>query len=149
MNGLEAGQINFITGVPEGYDAFLLAAMCRKQQGSFLHICRDDARLDRLKKGLRFFAPDIDLLAFPAWDCLPYDRVSPASDIVSTRLSALACLTEDTNDTRIVLTTINAILQRIPARAFFKGATLTVCEGEAVDRETLLAFFMTNGYRRA
>ena len=149
MNGFEAGQINRITGVPEGYDAFLLAAMCREQKSSFLHICRDDARLDRLKKGLRFFAPDIEVLAFPAWDCLPYDRVSPASDIVAARLSSLSCLSGDTNGTRIVLTTVSAILQKIPARVFFEGVTLTVCEGEAVNRDELLAFFATNGYRRA
>ena len=31
----------------------------------------------QLSRALAFFGPDIQVMEFPAWDCLPYDRVSP------------------------------------------------------------------------
>src|SRR5579883_2323038 len=65
-------------GVPEGYDAFLLAAIARRLpkdtafQQAVLHVARDDQRLAAIKGQLEFFAPDADVLSFPAWDCVPY-----------------------------------------------------------------------------
>ena len=55
-----------------------------------LHIARDDARAARLADAIGFFHPDIECLLFPAWDCLPYDRVSPNGAIVSQRMEVLS-----------------------------------------------------------
>jgi transcription-repair coupling factor (superfamily II helicase) len=142
-------SLKHITGVPEGYDAFLLARMCREQSAGILHICRDDARLDRLKKALLFFGPDLNQVDIPAWDCLPYDRVSPAADIVARRLAALAVLSDGLSGPTIVLTTVSAVVQKVPSREFFEGTTLNISTGEPLDREALLVFFAKNGYRRA
>ena len=79
-----------VAGAPEGADALALAALATARQSTdrraeILHVARDDARMARLEELLAFFAPDIELLSFPAWDCLPYDRVSPHRDIVGRR----------------------------------------------------------------
>ena len=55
-------------------------------------MARDGQRLERLQDGLRFFAPEREVLVFPAWDCLPYDRMSPHPDIVAERLETLVRL---------------------------------------------------------
>ena len=85
-----------IWGAPEGYDALLLA---RRQvqfggehDGPLLHGARDDTNLARLADLLAFVRPEAEILRFPAWDCLPYDRVSPNSEIVGQRIAALAKL---------------------------------------------------------
>ena len=57
------------------------------------------------------------MLRFPAWDCLPYDRVSPNPALVSERIATLARLLEARTRPRIVLTTVNALVQRVPPRA--------------------------------
>ena len=76
-----------IAGLPEGADALALAELARTTGGQdILHVARDGQRLERLQDGLRFFAPEREVLVFPAWDCLPYDRLSPHPDIVA-RLS--------------------------------------------------------------
>ena len=79
-----------IAGVPEGFDAPFLARLARSAEAAgpavHLHVARDDARMAQLAAGLAFFAPDLEVLTFPAWDCLPYDRVSPHRDIVSQRI---------------------------------------------------------------
>ena len=59
-----------------------------------LHVTRDDARMARLAEALAFVAPEAEVLRFPAWDCLPYDRVSPNPALVSERIATLARLLE-------------------------------------------------------
>src|SRR6188474_3523708 len=59
---------------------------------SALVICRDGPRMAALARALAFFAPDIEVLQFPAWDCLPYDRVSPHAGAVAQRMTTLSRL---------------------------------------------------------
>ena len=54
-----------------------------------IHISRDDMELKREAVGLSIFAPEIEVFCLPAWDCLPYDRLSPHSDIIGERISTL------------------------------------------------------------
>ena len=81
-----------------------------------LHVARDDKRLAAMQAALAFFAPDMPVFTFPAWDCLPYDRVSPNADISATRMATLAGLVHGGPTQFILLTTLNAATQRVPAR---------------------------------
>jgi transcription-repair coupling factor (superfamily II helicase) len=141
-------------GAPEGYDALLLARRRAEHQGPVVHVARDDARMARLAEALAFFSPQIDLLRFPAWDCLPYDRVSPNPQIVSERIATLARLLDphllDTGaKPRIILTTVNALIQRVPPRSAFKGASMVLRAGGTADPQAIATFLEANGYTRA
>src|SRR6201985_334565 len=96
-------------GAPEGYDA---AAIGTLTAGRWLHVCRDDGRMARFAAALAFFHPEIEALTFPAWDCLPYDRVSPNGEIVSRRIDTLTRLAAAPPDRLGVLTTGQARVQR-------------------------------------
>ena len=120
-----------------------------EHQGAVLHVARDDARMARLAEALAFFAPEFEVLRFPAWDCLPYDRVSPNPEIVSERIATLARLLEPAERPRIVLTTVNALVQRVPPRAVFRGASLTIRAGGTLDADEFIRFLEANGYGRA
>ena len=136
-------------GAPEGYDALLLARRRAEHQGPILHVARDDARMARLAEALGFFAPTIELLRFPAWDCLPYDRVSPNPQIVSERIATLARLLDPAPQPRIVLTTVNALVQRVPPRSVFKGASMVLRANGTADPQAIATFLESNGYTRA
>jgi len=138
-----------VHGAPEGYDALLLARRRAEFAGPVLHVARDDARMARLAEALAFFLPEAEILRFPAWDCLPYDRVSPHSVLVSERIATLARLLEKPARPRIVLTTVNALVQRVPPRAAFAGGSLVLAENATVQPETLAAYLEANGYSRA
>ncbi len=138
-----------VFGAPEGYDALLLARRRAEHKGAVLHATRDDTRMARLHEALAFFAPDVEVIRFPAWDCLPYDRVSPNAAIVSERIAALARLLEPATRPRLVLTTVNALVQRVPPRAVFQGASLSLRTGGVVQPEDLTRFLEANGYGRA
>ena len=107
-------------------DAIVLGrlAAASKPARAVLHIARDDARVERLAATLAFFAPGVDVLRFPAWDTLPYDRVSPHGDLLSRRAATLSDLVENSEGRdggRIVLTTVNAVLQRVPPQEMFRS----------------------------
>ncbi|WP_048861919.1 transcription-repair coupling factor, partial [Acidisphaera rubrifaciens] len=113
------------------------------------HVARDDARMARMAEALGFFAPDAEVVRFPAWDCLPYDRVAPNPAIVAERIATLARLLEPSKRPRIVLTTVNALVQRVPPRTMFADASLAVAAGDDLPAERLTRFLEANGYVRA
>jgi transcription-repair coupling factor (superfamily II helicase) len=137
-----------IHGAPEGFDALLLIRRTAEHTGPLLHIARDDSRLSRLADLLAFFAPTLEVLKFPAWDCLPYDRVSPNAATVSERIATLTRLLEPATAPRLVLTTVNAAVQLVPPRAAFANKSLAVRTGGAIAPEKLAAFLQSNGYGR-
>ncbi|MGA3005918.1 MAG: transcription-repair coupling factor [Acetobacteraceae bacterium] len=138
-----------VWGAPEGWDAFLLAQRRREYSGPVLHVTRDDARMARLAEALAFAMPEAEILRFPAWDCLPYDRVSPNPALVSERIATLTRLLDKPTGPRIVLTTVNALVQRVPPRSAFAGARLDVSVNGQVKPEELARFLEANGYGRA
>jgi transcription-repair coupling factor (superfamily II helicase) len=138
-----------VFGAPEGWDAVLLARRGGEHDGPLLHVARDDARMQRLAEALAFFAPDVEVLRFSAWDCLPYDRVSPNPELVSQRIATLARLLEKPAGTRIVLTTVNALVQRTPPRHVFQGSSFSLRSGGTVKAEELTGFLEGDGYGRA
>ena len=103
----------------------------------------------RLAEALAFVVPEAEILRFPAWDCLPYDRVSPNPALVSERIATLARLLDKPSGPRIVLTTVNALVQRVPPRAAFAGASMELRVNGTVQPEKLARFLEANGYGRA
>ncbi|HWA03743.1 MAG TPA: CarD family transcriptional regulator [Rhizomicrobium sp.] len=140
-----------VTGAPGGYDAYLAAEAARRRKGLVLFVAEDDLHAAAVADGVRFFAPDVALLPFPAWDCLPYDRLSPKPDIESQRLAALAALAARNKDSgpAVVVATVNAALQRVPPREAIEGASFFARRGSAIEHEALSAFLAANGYARA
>ena len=136
--------------VPEGLDARVIADLARDGHATaILHVAREDTRLARLAEGLGFFAPDLEVLRFPAWDCLPYDRVSPISEIGSERIDTLFRLARrGDGGPLVVLTTVNAALQRVPPRAALKNAAFAARPGDRIDLDALTGFLARNGYQR-
>ena len=79
------------------------------------------------------------IIPFPAWDTVPYDRVGPNADIIAKRITALSRLAlGGRNEPTIVLTTVNAVLQRVPPRTFIKNAIKSVAPGQRVDMNRLM-----------
>ncbi len=145
-----------ITGVPDGAEALLLCRVAeefaaRGVKRPVLHIARDDTRIASIKDAIRFFAPAVDVIAVPAWDCLPYDRISPNPAIVAQRLEALSrlAMTDEASGPVIVLTTVNAIIQRTPPRRLLATASRDVRTGDTLDITDLTEFMTRHGYVRA
>ena len=135
-----------VSGTPEGYDARYLVEELSRSNTPILHVARDDKRLAAMRAALRFFAPALPVITFPGWDCLPYDRVSPNADISAQRMATLAGLVHDMPAQFILLTTLNAATQRVPARATLQDAAFTARVGDRVDEAALRAFLVRMGF---
>src|SRR5439155_56365 len=137
-------------GAPEGHDAAVIGGLLAESGSeTWLHVCRDDGRMARFAAALGFFHPGLTTLTFPAWDCLPYDRVSPNGEITSRRIDTLTRLAGGAEaKPLVVLTTINALVQRVPPRRLFDGRVLSLGPGGRVPLDRLQSFFRNNGYTR-
>ncbi|MEQ8369569.1 MAG: CarD family transcriptional regulator, partial [Alphaproteobacteria bacterium] len=160
-----------IGGAPEGADAFVIGALAKAHGAGVVHVCRDEARMTRMSEALALFQPDSQVIQFPAWDCLPFDRVSPNAETVARRIDALGRLADAGSGHsqtsggqtsggqtsrggtggggRVVLTTVAAILQRVPQRRVFAGSTYTLAVGQTIDQAALETFLVSNGYHRS
>ncbi|SNT25563.1 transcription-repair coupling factor [Antarctobacter heliothermus] len=136
-------------GAPEGYDARLVLREVARAKGPVIHIARDDKRLAAMRDALAFFAPEMPVMVFPAWDCLPYDRVSPNADISAARMATLATLVHGGPTHFVLLTTLSAAMQLLPARDVLREAAFATRVGDRVDEAGLRAFLVRMGFSQA
>ncbi len=132
-------------GAPEGFDARLVARELARGR-PVMHVARDDKRAEAMRAALAVLAPDAVVLEFPAWDCLPYDRVSPNPDISARRMATLALLADGLAGPFVVLTTLNAVTQRVPARDVVRASSFRARVGDRVDEARLKGFLARMGF---
>jgi transcription-repair coupling factor (superfamily II helicase) len=155
---LEPGRPLTVAGVADGAEGIVcadlaraVAAQRRAPATSLLIICRDGGRMATLARALPFFAPDLAVLEFPAWDCQPYDRVSPHAGAVAQRMTALSRLAHLKGHERpsVLLTTINAALQRVPAKSLVATQSFSAAPGQIIDMAGITGWLELNGFARA
>src|ERR1700742_943137 len=155
---LVPGRALTFANVAEGAEGLVISDLARAIAArpkpsavSLAVVCRDGPRLQQLARALSFFAPDLSVLHFPAWDCQPYDRVSPHGGILSQRMTTLAQLSRLAGSEKplIVLTTVNAVVQRVPARDIVAAQALSVAPGNVVPMDSIVAWLEHNGYGRS
>ena len=137
-------------GLPEGADALVVTRTAVKTSGRVLFVARDDTRAAAFTAACRFFQPDVPVMSLPAWDALPYDRVSPSRVLAARRSGALySLLAVKASKPLIIVTTVAALLQRVPPRSVIKAAGFRAKVGDDVRREDLETYLTRNGYIRA
>lgn len=146
-----AGPVT-VDGVADGYEAFALAAISRELADNqpVVFVARDGQRLPSIVEALAFAAPELPVLEFPAWDCLPYDRVSPGADAAARRLDALGAIIalRKAPHRALILTTANAVLQRIPPATIIDAQSLRAKPGNQMDMKALIDRLENSGFER-
>jgi transcription-repair coupling factor (superfamily II helicase) len=152
------GRVLTLAGIADGAEGLVLADLARAVASrpkppaiSLAVVCRDGPRMATLSRALAFFAPDIEVLEFPAWDCLPYDRVSPHAAVVAQRMMTLARLAavRGREHPAVLLTTVNAALQRVPARELIARQSLSGAPGNMLPMAGITQWLDLNGFNRA
>ncbi|MBL9052129.1 MAG: transcription-repair coupling factor, partial [Tabrizicola sp.] len=131
-------------GAPEGFDARILVRELAR--GPVVHVARDDKRAEATRVALAVMAPEVAVLDFPAWDCLPFDRVSPNPEISARRMATLSALADGLAGPFILVTTLNAATQRVPTREVVRAASFRAVVGERVDEARLKGFLARMGF---
>ena len=157
LEALKRGDSPTLANVPEGFDAVVVAdlarALSRDVEGPavLVHVARDSGRSAAFVGALKFVAPEIEAMSVPAWDCQPYDRVSPNGAIAAQRMTALSRLARSRSSEeqpRILCTTVNALIQRVPPREKIAAETFSAAIGNVVPMDTVTAWVEANGFLR-
>jgi len=143
----DISKINDLGEVPEGSEPLLINEISENSNNNILIIARDLKRYQQLKDGLEFFL-NKDVLYYPQWDCVPYDRISPNKLITSKRLETLSRLSNEKDKSKIILTTIQASCQRTLSLDEVKNKFISLKPGEVIDINNLVNFFVSNGYEK-
>jgi len=137
-----------LSSLPRGSVPLVLADLARAAKTRAVFIAPDDAAMRAAAEAARFFAPEIEVVEFPAWDCLPYDRASPALSISAQRLAALHRLQRPGAAKQLLVTTANAVLQRVLTPFRVRESVREFRVGTQIGHDSLAALLTRQGYSR-
>jgi len=137
-----------LASLPRGAQPLVLADMARATKARAVFIAPDESGMQSIVDTAAYFAPEIEVIAFPAWDCLPYDRASPALAISARRLAALHRLQAPAAGPQLFVTTINAVLQRVVSPFRVRENVRLLKPGMEIPRESLIELLQRQGYSR-
>lgn len=138
-----------LSSVPDGYDAVLLDRFSRKSK-EILYVVSDGVSLERTADILRYLNPKLDVLKFPAWDTVPYDRVSPNVNIVAQRVETLTEIvtTPNPKKPRVIIASIGSLIQKLPPQKIFLNSVRLVKVGGKLSFNDFIHYAALNGYNR-
>ncbi|MCJ2177369.1 transcription-repair coupling factor [Novosphingobium album (ex Hu et al. 2023)] len=138
-----------LASVTRGAQPLVMADLARAAKGRAVFIADNEAAMSAIAEAARFFAPELDVIEFPAWDCLPYDRASPALSVSSRRLAALHRLQAKRSGPQLLVTTTNAVLQRVLTPFRIRESVRLIKPGMEIGHESLIALLRRQGYQRS
>ncbi|HWH22613.1 MAG TPA: transcription-repair coupling factor [Allosphingosinicella sp.] len=145
---LSAKKPMTLAGAPAGFLPWLSADLARAAKGRAVFIAPDEAAMRHIVDAAHYFAPELETLSFPAWDCLPYDRSSPSLRSTSERLATLHALQQKAKRPQLLVTTVNAATQRTLSPFRIRQLVARLAPGERIDLDRLTALLQANGYVR-
>ena len=137
-----------LAAIARGAQPLVLADLARASKTRAVFIAPDEAAMRSIADAAAFFAPELEVIEFPAWDCLPYDRSSPALSVSARRLSALHRLQAPPTGAQLLLTTINAVLQRVQTPFRIRESVRLLKPGMEIGHEALIGLLQRQGYSR-
>ena len=137
-----------LASLARGAQPLVMADLARAAKGRAVFVAPDDAAMRAVTDAARWFAPELEVIEFPAWDCLPYDRASPALSVSSRRLAALHQLQAGKAEKQLLVTTVNALSQRVLTPFRIRESVRELRAGTTIGHESLAALLQRQGYSR-
>ena len=137
-----------LASLPDGFLPAALADVTRVSKGRCVFIASDEQQMRMLADTVPYFASELEVIQFPAWDCLPYDRASPSLPVTSARMAALHALQHGTPAKQLVLTTANAMTQRVLTPFRMRQVGMRLAEKARIERDALIHLLQSSGYDR-
>ena len=143
-------QDTTFSSVARGFEAFLLENFALNSSTDIIYIAPDGVELSNVASILEYLRPEFKVLRFPAWDTVPYDRVSPSPAIISQRIDCLSELAQNPHakQPRVIVTSVGAVLQKLPPRKIFLNSMREVSVGSKLNFDDFLHYASINGYNR-
>jgi transcription-repair coupling factor (superfamily II helicase) len=125
----------------------LIAALAQQVTGKHVLILTGASQEEvRLFHDFALFT-DRPIIDFPSWETLPSESIPPSPDIVGERYQVLKKLL-DSSEPHIILTSLQACLQKLIPPSLFQSLSLTLKPGQSPSFEHLIQQLVTMGYQR-
>ncbi len=135
-----------VVAVPDPARSLFVAALARTTtRRPILLAVPTGAEAERLARDLVQFLGASAVELFPAWETLPFERVSPSLETMGRRLRVLWRLRHD--PPAVVVAPVRALVQRVGPHAA-EVEPVQLRRGDQVDRDALVARLVAGGYRR-
>jgi transcription-repair coupling factor (superfamily II helicase) len=145
-----AGRRSGVVAIPEPARALALAALAETSDRRPIVVAvPTSADAERLAHDLAIFVGDQHVDVFPAWETLPFERVSPSVETMGSRLRTLWHLREggERSEKRFVIAPARALVQRLGPSAGDLDP-IVVGPGDQIDSTALVEQLAAIGYRR-
>jgi transcription-repair coupling factor (superfamily II helicase) len=139
-----------VAGLTPTAKALLIVLFQRAAQRPIVFVVNDNRAVEELVPVLRGFCEltaacdNAHIISLPARDVLPFQNLSPHSEIQEERATALWKIA--TGAAAIVVTPIAAAAIRLRSSDYYTDLARTIRRGESFDLESLLAHLNTVGY---
>ena len=125
-----------------------LAALARlSERRPLLVACATGTDAARLHDDLCQLLPADSVALFPAWETLPFERVSPAIETMGRRLEVLWRLRHAERCPRVIVAGVRALLQRLGPGSD-SVVPVEVAHGDVIDPDDIVRSLVAAGYRR-
>jgi transcription-repair coupling factor (superfamily II helicase) len=139
-----------LTGAPFGADIRVLVEAGKRRGGVIAYVARDERQAQAARDLAGFFDPTLETCLLPAWDNLPYDRVSPSPESAAQRCAGLVRLAlTKPGETLFVALTATALIQRAAPIETMRKSGLMARVGGKVPPGTIETYLQTNGFVRS
>jgi transcription-repair coupling factor (superfamily II helicase) len=137
-----------MVAVPEAARAIVLAGFAELGSRRPLVVCTPtSADAEHLAADLATYLGDDEVELFPAWETLPFERVSPSVETMGQRLRVLWHLRDPERAPRVVVAPVRALVQRLGPQAT-EVEPIVVGVGDQLDSTDLVERLVAAGYRR-
>jgi transcription-repair coupling factor (superfamily II helicase) len=142
------GRSSAVLAVPEPARALTLAGLATlSSRRPIVVAVPTTGDADRLASDLRTFLGPESVDTFPAWETLPFERVSPSVETMGRRLRTMWRLRDPERAPRVLVAPVRALVQRLGPHVE-EAEPVVVRPGERRDRDELVAALVAAGYRR-
>ncbi len=142
------GDPTGFVAVPESARALAIAALAQLGAKRPLVVaCPTGTDAGQLYDDLVQYMPANEVVLFPAWETLPFERVSPSVETMGHRMEVLWRLRSADRCPAIIVAGVRALLQRLGPGAN-ETDPIRVSKGAILDPDALMAQLIQFGYRR-
>jgi len=137
--------------VPQESYPFIAYKAAKEVDKPIIYIAINDQKAKQAYDILNALLNDRKIYYFPAWDTLPYDRISPNLEIISQRLKALSELSvSDIKKQKksVIVTTVNSLLTKIIPKNILKENYFTISLNDEISQNKVTNFLISNSYHR-
>ena len=142
------GRRRATLAVAEPARAIVLASLIEQaERAPFVIAVPTNAEAEQLSNDLKNFLDPAEVVLFPAWETLPFERISPAIETMGKRIEILHQLTDSGDSPKVIVASGKALVQQVGPESE-KNTPINLSLNDEIDQTSLIKDLVSIGYRR-